>query len=73
MFKNFTINMLVNISFVVIFILFGILAVTSQIQISKIEADAVRLSALRAPTVKASATMNIALNQSLAAMRGDWW
>ncbi len=70
MLKNLPINVLVNLSLVVVFMLFGILAITSQIQLSKIEADSVRLISLRAPTAKASASMNIALNGSLAALRG---
>ncbi len=70
MLKNLQINVLVNISLTVVFMLFGILAITSQMQLSKIEADSVRLTSLRAPTAKASASMDIALNQSLAALRG---
>jgi len=70
MLKNLPINVLVNLSLAVVFMLFGILAITSQIQLSTIEADSVRLTSLRAPTAKASASMNIALNQSLAALRG---
>ncbi|MCP4874859.1 MAG: hypothetical protein GY896_05195, partial [Gammaproteobacteria bacterium] len=68
--KNLQINMLVNISLAVIFMLFGILAITSQMQLSKIESDSVRLTSLRAPTARASSSMDIALNQSLAALRG---
>ncbi len=70
MLKNLQINVLVNLSLSVVFMLFGILAITSQIQLSKIEADSVRLTSLRAPTAKASASMDAALNQSLAALRG---
>ncbi len=50
--------------------LFGVLAITSLQQLATIEANSARLTSLRAPTAKASASMDIALNQALAALRG---
>ncbi len=70
MFKNLHINVLVNISLIITFLLFGILATISQIYISRIEEDSSRLTSLRTPTAEASAYTNIALHQSLAALRG---
>ncbi len=64
------INTVVNIGFFLVILLFAILAITSQKQISKIETDSSRVTSLRAPTAKASASVNIALNKSLAALRG---
>jgi len=70
MFKKLQINTLVDISFIIVIILFVTLLIVSHFQLSKIGSDADRITALRAPTVKASASMNIALNASLAAIRG---
>ncbi len=70
MFKKMQINTVVNIGFFLVILLFAILAITSQKQISKIETDSSRVTSLRAPTAKASASVNIALNKSLAALRG---
>ena len=70
MFKKLQINTLVNISFITVIILFVTLLIASRFQLSKIESDANRITALRAPTAKASASMNIALNASLATLRG---
>ncbi len=64
------INTIVNIGFLLVILLFTILAITSQKQISKIESDSARVTSLRAPTAKASASVNIALNKSLAALSG---
>ncbi len=70
MLKNLQINTIVNIGFFLVILLFATLAITSQKQISKIESDSTRVTSLRAPTAKASASINIALNKSLAALRG---
>ncbi len=70
MFEKMQINTVVNIGFFLVILLFAILAIMSQKQISKIETDSTRVTSLRAPTAKASASVNIALNKSLAALRG---
>ncbi len=70
MFKNMQINTIVNIGFSLVIVLFITLAITSQRQISKIGEDSDRVTSLRAPTAKASASINISLNKSLAALRG---
>lgn len=70
MFKNLQIDSLINLGFIGIITLFVILIITSEAQHSKIEANAVRLTSLRAPTAKTSASMNTNLNASLAALRG---
>ncbi|MCP4399580.1 MAG: diguanylate cyclase [bacterium] len=69
-FHKLQINTLVNISFFAAIVLVAVLMVVSQIELSKIEADSIRIISLRAPTARASASMNTALNSSLAALRG---
>ncbi len=70
MFKNLQINTLINTGFLIIIVLFATLAILSLKQISTIEAASAQVTSLREPSAKASASVNIALNKSLAALRG---
>ncbi|NOX07995.1 MAG: GGDEF domain-containing protein [Gammaproteobacteria bacterium] len=70
MINKLHINTLVNISFFTVIILFTILMIASNRQLAKIESDSHRITSLRVPTAKASASINTAINTSLAALRG---
>ena len=70
MFNKLHVNTLVNIGFSTVIILVTVLMLISQIMLSKIETDSNKITSMRTPTVKASSSMNIALNSSLAALRG---
>ncbi len=70
MITKFHINTLVNIGFSTVILLVTVLMISSQIVLSKIEDDSIRITSLRTPTTKAGSSMNTALNSSLAALRG---
>jgi diguanylate cyclase (GGDEF)-like protein/PAS domain S-box-containing protein len=70
MYKNLQVNTLVNIVIGLIITLIVILMVGGYVQLSNIDNFAKRITDLRVPTVKASATMNTNINSSLAALRG---